>query len=350
MTLASSSSIDMSRSVINTGRIGPDYYKGFVVAPNSQSWPDKNGSYFGYSDLKQMKDWGATVVRIHAQRGYWIMPTKGTFSMSYFQTKLDMYVNNCTTLGLYCIIELGDWSWSSYFGSGSGMPSWFFTGLYPANDSYRAIAAKDFWDLDNPIQAENRQWFITWWQFIADRYKDNPWVMFSIYNEPLNPGVGSFANSTEELRISGCYSRFMEQVYDAIRATGAKQTVIVNQPFVWSQRDIVKVNRPIVWDFHLYVSSTSSLIQWTNDFVQRYNRCVRDFGQAFLMLEFGIYPATEYNVLDYQTILRQEVSTLKQYGAIGWIWLEWGSLAGEYGNNLTPEQSTNVVNVILERT
>jgi hypothetical protein len=350
VTLAYSNDLVTSRTLLTSGTVVSNYLKGFVVTPNTQSWPDQSGHYFGYEDLLQMKNWGATAVRIHAIRGSWIMPQKGNFSLSYFQSKLDRYVQNCTSLGLYCIIELGDWNWASYFGGGSGMPDWFFTGKYPANDSYRAVSAKDFWDLDNGTQAENRQWFIQWWEFIADRYKNNPWVVFSLYNEPLNPGVGAFTDHAEVRRISASYSRFMEQVYDAIRAKGANQTIIVNQPFVWYQSDIVKVNRTIVWDFHLYVDRYSGMDVFTNLFMERYNRCAVDFGQPFIMLEFGIFPAEDYYVLDYQTILRQEITLMKQYGTKGWIWLEYGSLAGEYGNNLTPEQSTNVVNVIMERT
>jgi hypothetical protein len=326
-----------------------NYYKGFIVSPSTMNNPDQKGSYFGYSDLQQMKNWGATAVRIHDVYGYRIMPTKGTYDLAFFQKYLDVYAQACKQLGLYCIIDLGDLQWSSYFGSGYGMPSWFFQGKYPANSGYRSIAARDFWDLNNPLQAENRQWFIKWWQFIADRYKSNPWVMFSIYNEPLNPGISACANESEVQRLNVCYSRFMEQVYDAIRSAGANQMVIVNQPWAHSLKDIVRVNRTITWDFHMYVTQTFSITQWTNLFLQMRNRYINDFKQPFLMGEMGIYPdsASVYDALNYQAVIKSEVSTLKNYGASGWFFLDWGALAGENNNQLTTAQSTNIANSLF---
>ena len=324
------------------------YYKGYVVSPSTMKNPDKSGSYFGYSDLQKMKNWGATSVRIHNVYGTWIMPTKGTYNLAFFQNYLDVYAQACKQLGLYCIIDLGDLNWSPYFG-GLGMPNWFFEGKYPASSSYRAIAARDFWDISNPLQAENRQWFIKWWQFIAARYKDNPYVMFSIYNEPLNPGISACATESEVARLNVCYSRFMEQVYDAIRAVGASQTVIVNQPWAHSLKEIVRVNRTVTWDFHMYVDQGWSITQWTNLFIQMRNRYVNDFKQPFLMGEMGIYPtsASLYDSINYQSVLKSEVSTLKNYGASGWFFLEWGALAGENNNQLTSTQSTTIASILF---
>jgi hypothetical protein len=326
-----------------------NYYKGFIVSPSTMKNRDQKGNYFGYSDLQQMKNWGATAVRIHDVYAQWIMPTKGTFDLAFFQKYLDVYAQNCKQLGLYCIIDLGDLQWSGYFGSGYGMPSWFFQGKYPTSSSYRNIAARDFWDLNNPLQAENRQWFIKWWQFIADRYKSNPWVMFSIYNEPLNPGINACATESEVQRLNVCYSSFMEQVYDAIRATGANQTVIVNQPWAHSLQEIVRVNRTITWDFHMYVGQTFSITQWTNSFIQERNRYVNDFKQPFVMGEMGIYPdsASVYDALNYQAVIKSEVSALKNYGASGWFFLDWGALAGEDTNHLTATQTTNIANALF---
>lgn len=326
-----------------------NYYKGFIVSPSTMKNPDQKGSYFGYSDLQQMKNWGATAVRIHNVYGQWIMPTKGTFDLAFFQKYLDTYAQSCKLLGLYCIIDLGDLRWSSYFGTGYGMPSWFFQGKYPATSGYRSIAARDFWDLNNPLQAENRQWFIKWWQFIAGRYKSNPWVMFSIYNEPLNPGISACANESEVQRLNVCYSRFMEQVFDSIRGTGANQTVIVNQPWAHSLKQIVRVNRTVTWDFHMYVTQTFNITQWTNLFLQMRNRYINDFKQPFLMGELGIYPdsASLYDALNYQAVIKSEVSALKNYGASGWFFLDWGALAGENNNQLTTAQSTNIANLLF---
>ena len=90
---------------------------------------------------------------------------------------------------LYCIINVtgfGAWAdWAFY----QSMPDWLWEDIRPGLN-YSDKSACDsiiryFFDMDVKEQEGNRAAFVNLWKFIADRYKDNQYVMYSIMNEPF---------------------------------------------------------------------------------------------------------------------------------------------------------------------
>jgi hypothetical protein len=70
---------------------------------------------------------------------------------------------------------------------------------------------------------------MTFWRQVADRYKDNPLVAFDLYNEPNNISNavwrdgGSANHAGVPFAAAG-----MQQLYDAVRGTGAKNLVFLS--------------------------------------------------------------------------------------------------------------------------
>jgi hypothetical protein len=71
---------------------------------------------------------------------------------------------------------------------------------------------------------------ITFWQTVANRYKDNPLVAFDLYNEPHNVTDAQWRNGAVfPLGDGASYTAVgMQQLYDTVRATGATNLVFVS--------------------------------------------------------------------------------------------------------------------------
>ena len=324
--------------------------KGFCVGPNEQRGnPYINEAPFSYEDIQQTKIWGGNVLSFYGIRVEWMMPEKNVIDENYFKNNLDPLAEGCKDLELYCIIGLGEWKWSSYFGQGGGMPEWMFEGKYNKTEADKWQSIRDFWDVNATIQEDNRGYFIDVWKFIANRYKDNPYVLFSIWDEPC--GALDHEAYDEVLRFGHSYARFMEEVVDAIRSTGAKQIIIINRPYLWYLSDVRPVNREVVWDNHAYIRGSSDA-EWYDDYVKRSaDIFIEDFGKPLFWGGFGLYPHSLYNTLDYQTILQNNVKLFNELGFCGYIWLQWGNLYGEYyyklGYGLTAEQTQDIISIIF---
>ncbi len=302
------------------------------------------GGYVTEADFQVLQQHNCGIVRLHAIRLYQIMPSDGTIDQNFFINTIDKFVALAKKYGMNITLDIGDWNTGSQFGGG-GFPTWMTAGFATAADFQKA-----FWDLTNPACDHQRQMFIQVWHFIADRYKAETHVGFSIYNEPLN-----VANKHFEINIHGLsdaafsnyigtqYSLFMEQISDAIRGAGASiQPVIVNSPFVFYLTDQKKINRSnVYWDVHLYYDVNTNYVAWTKLFDDRQNYFA-SLGMPMIMGEWGIYDWVYFNTIDYKAVLTQLLNYIKSKGLDFVTWLGYGA----FRTNLTAIQKDEVLNIV----
>jgi hypothetical protein len=116
---------------------------------------------------------------------------------------------------------------------------------------------------------------VTFWTQLATKYKNNPNVLFELYNEPKIGGyMPSSANWDTWLNggnSSGYTVVGMQKLYDTVRATGANNLVIIGG-LAWAY-DLTGVSSHavngtgIIYNTHPYKSSTNSNpAGWTNYF------------------------------------------------------------------------------------
>lgn len=306
--------------------------------------------WFGIDDVQKMKAYGGSVVELNALLFANMMPERGVIDQSWID-RLDEWVDWCEQEQIYCIISFASFTYKRW---GTEAPVWLLEGKYPHpwDKNVWNQAAIDFWDIDNPLQDNNRQSFVDAWKFLADRYKNNRYVLFGIMNEPFCTNHLVTSQNAEHLSIM--YARFIERIIDAIRSTGAKQLIFVDKPYVWFRTNHFEpVNRDgIVWEDHLYVGPDFDISQWKamlNEYVQRY---VYTFNKPFYVGEYGPYPFSEYDggLSDWRTILKEQVTFLKSIPVCGYSWHEYPWLEGEYYdyvyNYLTSEESDYILQTI----
>jgi hypothetical protein len=285
---------------------------------------------------------------------------------SYFHDWVDVWVDWCTQTKIHCTLNIAGIDaradWAFYL----TVPSWLWAGIYdapsPADKAAIDVVIRDFFDLDVAKQDANRAAFITLWKFIANRYKDSPYVMFGIMNEPFCL-VDVSEEATPHLRHS--YSAYMEQIVDGIRSTGAAQPVLIDQPFLWDatrnwEWTVEPVNREgIVWEAHLYVNTkyASTLEAWEGQMDGLVRQFTAEFKKPLIIGEYSIDPITDIRTAyasDWRAILSGQVAYMDHQPLLGRQFLGWDGMYGEYANydgasNLTAEESEWIIETVLTK-
>jgi len=307
--------------------------------------------WFGADDVQKIKSYGGVVLELHILLFKDMMPQRGVLDQNWIN-RLDEWVSWCEQEQIYCIISFGNFEYKSW---GRETPDWFLEGKYPTpwDKNLTNQASIDFWDIDNPLQDDNRQNLVDAFKFLANRYKNNRYVLFGLINEPF--AGNDLVNDQNAEHLSVAYARFVERITDAIRSTGAKQLIFVDKPYCWFYTSHFEpVNRDgIVWEDHLYVSTSDGIDEWKaqmNQYVQTY---VYDFHKPFYVGEYGIYPFEEYQnqLSNWRTTLAEQVAFMKTLPVCGYSWHEYPLLEGEYydyvANILNADDSQYILTTIF---
>jgi hypothetical protein len=312
----------------------------------------KRDIWFSSDDVQKMKSYGSNAVELVGLLWRDMMPdnARGVIDQDWIN-RLDTWVSWCEQAQMYCIITFDNFEYKPW---GREAPVWFLEGKYshPWNKTTWRQACIDFWDVDNPLQEDNRQAVIAGFQFLANRYKNNKYVVFGLFDEPFCGNDLVNWENAEHLSIT--YARFVERILDAMRSTGAEQLIVVNKPFVWWYTDHFEpVNRDgIVWDDHAYVSTDLGISKWKamfDGYVQTYVYALK---KPWLVGGYGVYPFSEYDgaLSDWRTTLKEQVTFLKSLPICGRLWFEYPYLEGQYydyvSNYLTKDDSDYILQTI----
>jgi hypothetical protein len=269
--------------------------------------------YGGRADAAAMANWGVGLVRIQMSENFWLSDSC-TYSPTYAQA-VDAEVNAVTAQGMVALLDL-------------------HTSLTTSN-----CAA-------NPSQqkmADSRA--ITFWKQVAGRYASNPLVAFDLYNEPHDIPLDVWRNGGP---VDGWQAAGMQQMYDAVRSSGATNLVFVSG-LDWAYSISAELTAPldgygIVLAPHVYYGDRCSGVPPTLD---------QDWLPAaaqhpVVITEFGSPCATStYNAA---------VIAYAEAHGLGWAAYLWADHAngGEYGllnsfSDYTPDAQGQPVQAALWR-
>ena len=162
------------------------------MARPSMEW-SATGEHVGTADYQIMKSWGARLVRIALNQDFWL-PGAAKHNGAYVGN-VDQAIQQARQLGLDVILDL---HWSD---KGN---------LQEANPGQQRMADQNS---------------ITFWTDVAAKYKGDGRVLFELYNEPHDVSWDvwlSGGSSGDGFNAVG-----MQQLYNAVRATGADNLVII---------------------------------------------------------------------------------------------------------------------------
>ncbi|HUI03197.1 MAG TPA: cellulase family glycosylhydrolase, partial [Acidimicrobiales bacterium] len=151
------------------------------------------------SAVAAARAWGANVVRVALGEQLWL-PTSCAYDPGY-AAAVDRAVDWITTAGMVAVLELQD----SIVSPGC-----------PAGGPHDMA--------DNPGS-------LVFWSQVASRYASNPLVAFDLYNEPhdISDAVWLSGGLVTDTATGAVYEAAgMQQLYDAVRSTGAQNLVLVS--------------------------------------------------------------------------------------------------------------------------
>jgi hypothetical protein len=150
------------------------------IARPSLEW-DRAGWDVTYDDLARIKGWNANIVRLSLNQVFWLDSAKG----GLYQRTVNRAVKWALSLGMDVILDL---HWT---GSGT-----------------------DYGQKNMPTRDG-----LTFWQQVANAYKNDGRVIFEMYNEPF--GVSATVWKSGDGTWAG-----MQEMYTTIRGTGANNLVL----------------------------------------------------------------------------------------------------------------------------
>jgi len=283
----------------------------------------------GEEDYAKMASWGFNVVRLPIAWHY-IEPTPGVYNGTYLSNYVDKDIAWAKKYGIYIILDMGQWHWSSHFWfDGNGMPTWLVSG-YPSNYTGEMQAKKDFWLGKGPNGTDTnpsmQDRFISAWKFVASKYANESTICaYDLLNEPvveLLPGL----TSTE---LTDLLYSFYSRAITGIRKVDQRHIILYEAWSFWvdemgriplQARVINQSNIALKFHFYCLRGFYNGI---ANDlkalFDSYYWNPVKDLVVPVFVGEFGT--RTEYP--NATLWLRDLVNILEGY-KLGWTYCSYG--------------------------
>jgi hypothetical protein len=243
-------------------------------------------------DIAHAQAWGANFVRVPLGEHYW-MPSTCYYDANY-RARVDAAVSTITARGMVAMLDL-------HFNT---ITSCGHYGQQPMADAPNAI---------------------TFWQQVATRYKSNPLVTFDLFNEPFNltDQIWRYGGSVT-WHGTTFHAAGMQQMYDAVRGTGATNLVFVsgNAWGNWFPTNAPISGHDIVYAVHAYTCPGEAPPHCTNgapydpsQFFKHWLKAAQTF--PVMVTEFG-WPNPDDALYIHNVIRYAE--------AHGWGWsvFTWG--------------------------
>ncbi len=194
--------------------------------------------------IAAMQAWGFNAARVELNESCWlgIQGVKPAYSGAEYQHAIEQYVHELNEAGMYVIVDM------HFSSSGRRKKA---TGQLPMPDERYAPA---------------------FWSSVAGAFKDDPAVIFDLFNEPYpNHETDSEAawncvldgSAGNTCKGFGYQAAGMQQLLDAVRATGASNVVMVGGPQYagdldrWLEYEPVDPLHQLAASIHIYWKSAS---------------------------------------------------------------------------------------------
>jgi aryl-phospho-beta-D-glucosidase BglC (GH1 family) len=238
---------------------------------------DRAGWNITYNDLSRIKSWKANVVRYSLNQSYWLDSAKGTLYQAY----VDRVVKWTLSLGMDVILDL----------------HWLTQGQVGSPDGQSA----------------------TFWQQIANKYKNDGRVMFEIYNEPY----GMDGNGWEAA---------MQPLVNAIRTTASANNLILAGGLDWAYHldQVLPANElsgtNIAYVSHPYDIKTNNTVDtaaWDAAFgnlAKTYPVVATEWGQTNVNGSVASGSQKTCSASFYTAMLNYFADSTRTIGWTGWAW------------------------------
>ena len=269
------------------------------------------------ASLEAMKTWHINAVRVNGNEDCWlgINGVKAAYSGQNYINALVDYVDRINAHGMYVIFDLHHSA----------------PGTQLASDQ-EPMADRDHSD--------------AYWASVASVFKDNPAVMFDLYNEPYPDSNRDTTAAWTCVRDGGTCpgvpftAAGSQEMLDAVRSAGASNVVLVGGPEYagdvdkWTQYEPVDPVHQLAASVHIYYNTPSNPEWAPCDYLSCWNNTMAPLAATtpIIIGEFGEHDCNS-DLIDGTGLSPQQPSLLDwadQHGIsyLGWDWFT-GNCAGE---------------------
>jgi hypothetical protein len=284
----------------------PAQLRGFNCA--SLEWSSDGDGHILKTVQVALKEWHAHLIRLPLSEDRWFgkAPEQKDGGAGY-RSLVGQLVDLCSTNNAYIILDL-HWSNTGEWGKNNGQHN------LPDTNS------------------------IAFWKDVATTFKDNPAVLFDLYNEPAHINWdqwfkgGPITETDEKTKRTVTYEAVgMQALVDAIRSTGAKNVIIAGGiNWAYELEGILQGHQlsdpggnGILYANHPYPHAypglgRETIAQWTarmEAFAQKYPLIILEFGSIERMWPFP----KEWNY-DDEKWNREMIRVLEAHH---WSWAAW---------------------------
>jgi hypothetical protein len=255
-------------------------------------------AWFSPDDVEFIKTLGYNTIEIHMIAMKKVSNQDGSIKEQYFIDFIDEWVRWITEKELYVIINYQRFNptpgsferYGWYY-----VPAWFYSDYgKPTTFDEVAEICLDFYDISVSHMNDEREKFYDVMEFTANRYKDNPYVMFSPRNEPLHFVYKYVQNEAHALRVGNGYTAVITEAVDRMRATGYDGLIFVDKNYAsalygWEKGNSKIERENIVWEGHKYVSGRHTPDEWVEE-IDEFIAFSSAINQPLHIGEWGLEP------------------------------------------------------------
>jgi endoglucanase len=230
-------------------------FRFYGVNRDSLEWGRENyggcggDDHFTDRDFDLIKSWGATAVRLPLSQAGWL---GRTCPGAGYVRSVDDAIAKINARGMYAIADL---HWTDAQGR-SPCPAVCLTGQQPMPDADSLV----------------------FWRQVAQRYAASPGVIFGLFNEPHDVSWGCWRDGGCDVwpaaltgGILGFKAVGMQQLYEAVRAQGAENLVLVGGlQYAYDLSGVgagfALAGRNIAYDTHVYTLFHNTTTDWDKGF------------------------------------------------------------------------------------
>lgn len=256
-----------------------------------------NEIFDGPSDqtsLLAMQMWHINVVRIPLNEDCWLGINGANPSGPVYQQAITNYVTQITKDNMYAIVDL---HWN-------------------APGTTEATGQQDMADKDHSLM---------FWSSVATTFKNNPNVLFDLYNEPHDISWPCWKNGTQ------CYTQSpiasMQDMINAVRQTGSTNVLLLgglsyaNDLSGWLANEPNDPEHNIVASFHMYGKNQCSNVDC-------WNKTVAPVMAKVPVIDGEFGESEDATICDPNTTLSNTfMQWMDQHhsGYLAWVWNTWGT-------------------------
>jgi hypothetical protein len=258
------------------------------------------------ADFQRIADNGGNVIRINELPWDSFEPSQGNINPIQIGI-LDTLAEWALQTRVYLIISGGLDSSDSVF------PTWIAK-------SDRSTDEVGLYDTANTNYNNVRAAYTNFMVYLANRYKNNPFIILELSNEPFNGNTisNNYRNYnapsiTWNNAMSQKYAATQSAIATAMHNVGYLNPVIIPHPwlnfYATVRTDFTSSN--CVWDFHFYYINSTSMAQWQSD-INGYISTYIGFGKPLIAGEWA-YVNSNYELFSNLTNFQSIQTTIHDY-------------------------------------